>query len=165
MGRKRKADQYKSICGRPGRQTGQPCGRPAGWGTDHPGDGPCKFHGGKTGRGPKNLNFRHGLRSKFWKPEDVEAFADWQERSGTQRDRLSEEDEYQLYRLEMVAANFSDETSARTRAEVLDKIADIRLKAQKLRGGEKPQEVTFGLTPESLALMRQRESDDSSGDQ
>ncbi len=27
---------------------GRPCQRPAGWGTAHPGDGPCKLHGGST---------------------------------------------------------------------------------------------------------------------
>lgn len=33
-------------CGARGRQEGKPCGRPAGWGTDHPGVGSCKLHGG-----------------------------------------------------------------------------------------------------------------------
>ena len=27
---------------------GQPCRKPAGWGTDHPGEGRCKYHGGAT---------------------------------------------------------------------------------------------------------------------
>lgn len=34
-------------CGKNNRQ-GQPCQRPLGWGTDHPGEGPCKLHGGAT---------------------------------------------------------------------------------------------------------------------
>lgn len=34
------------ICGAKGKQKGQPCKRPAGWGTDHPGVGKCKLHGG-----------------------------------------------------------------------------------------------------------------------
>lgn len=34
-------------CGAKGR-TGQPCGLPAGHGTDHPGIGRCKLHGGST---------------------------------------------------------------------------------------------------------------------
>lgn len=43
------------ICGNPRRQGGgAPCTRPAGWGTDHPGEGRCKLHGGagpiKSGR-------------------------------------------------------------------------------------------------------------------
>ena len=36
------------TCGARARQSGQPCKRPAGWGTDHPGSGRCKLHGGLT---------------------------------------------------------------------------------------------------------------------
>lgn len=38
------------MCGgkRRGEGTGMLCTRPAGWGTDHPGSGRCKLHGGKT---------------------------------------------------------------------------------------------------------------------
>ncbi len=44
----------KPICGGTTRQqskynpAGAPCERPAGWGTEHPGIGRCKFHGGAT---------------------------------------------------------------------------------------------------------------------
>ena len=42
------APREKRHCGAAKRQgTGQ-CTRPAGWGTDHPGFGTCKFHGGCT---------------------------------------------------------------------------------------------------------------------
>jgi hypothetical protein len=34
-------------CGRTTRASGT-CGQAAGWGTDHPGEGPCKLHGGKA---------------------------------------------------------------------------------------------------------------------
>jgi hypothetical protein len=36
------------LCGATGRQSGKPCRRPAGWGTDHPGVGTCKLHLGST---------------------------------------------------------------------------------------------------------------------
>lgn len=36
----------RRFCGRPTKQREGTCERPAGWGTDHPGDGPCKLHGG-----------------------------------------------------------------------------------------------------------------------
>lgn len=35
-------------CGAKKRQSAGNCRRPAGWGTDHPGTGRCKLHGGKT---------------------------------------------------------------------------------------------------------------------
>lgn len=35
-------------CGATAKRTRQPCQRPAGWGTDHPGLGRCKLHGGAT---------------------------------------------------------------------------------------------------------------------
>lgn len=37
----------KPICGAT-KKNGEPCRRPAGWGTDHVGDGTCKLHGGST---------------------------------------------------------------------------------------------------------------------
>lgn len=44
----------KLLCGARARTAGgRPCQRPAGWGTDHPGSGRCKFHGGLS-TGPKN---------------------------------------------------------------------------------------------------------------
>lgn len=58
-------DQKREFCGAKAKQTGQPCRRPAGWGTNHPGSGRCKFHGGcstgpKDNRGNKNAR-THGV--------------------------------------------------------------------------------------------------------
>lgn len=41
----RKGRQKGPECGATNRN-GEPCQRPAGWGTDHPGEGRCKLHGG-----------------------------------------------------------------------------------------------------------------------
>lgn len=38
----------RAVCGAKKRQTDGMCTQPAGWGTDHPGFGRCKLHGGKT---------------------------------------------------------------------------------------------------------------------
>jgi hypothetical protein len=47
----------KPTCGAKKRgESGGQCARPAGWGTDHPGTGRCKLHGGATPVG-------HGMRS------------------------------------------------------------------------------------------------------
>lgn len=44
------AGRDKAYCGGRKRDgSGDTCTRPAGWGTDHPGIGRCKLHGGKTG--------------------------------------------------------------------------------------------------------------------
>lgn len=49
----------KPVCGgntrrdSPNGVKGSPCQRPAGWGTDHPGYGKCKHHGGATPSGRK----------------------------------------------------------------------------------------------------------------
>lgn len=46
------ADGKKQKCGAKAR-SGNPCGRPAGWGTSHPGTGRCKMHAGSTPTGIK----------------------------------------------------------------------------------------------------------------
>ncbi len=50
------------ICGAEAKSTGEPCQRPAGWGTDNS-SGRCKFHGGASSGAPKgNTNsVSHGL--------------------------------------------------------------------------------------------------------
>ena len=40
--------QAHDKCGAKKRQGTGTCGQAAGWGTDHPGSGPCKLHGGMT---------------------------------------------------------------------------------------------------------------------
>lgn len=51
-----------AICGAKAHGSGKPCRLPAGWGTDHPGRGRCKLHGGAShGAPPGNKNARkHG---------------------------------------------------------------------------------------------------------
>lgn len=71
----------KKYCGANTR-AGTPCKRPAGWGTNHVGEGRCKLHGGKsTGPPPakmkKNSNARtHGLFAKYLPKETVEIMDD-----------------------------------------------------------------------------------------
>lgn len=47
------------------RSTGKPCGRAAGQGTDHVGDGKCSLHGGAALKGPAHPNWVHGGRSRY----------------------------------------------------------------------------------------------------
>lgn len=66
-------------CGKTAKSTGEPCQRPAGWGTENT-DGPCKFHGGASLKGKDSPNYKHGAYSKFLThdltPKEVEAFED-----------------------------------------------------------------------------------------
>lgn len=51
------------ICGATNRHE-EPCQLPAGWGTDHVGEGRCKLHGGNAGAPDNNQNAaKHGLNA------------------------------------------------------------------------------------------------------
>ena len=54
----------KAKCGAKKRKSGT-CRQPAGWGTDHPGEGRCKLHGGASVRGVDHPNFKTGLYSRY----------------------------------------------------------------------------------------------------
>ncbi len=53
-------------CGANKKQGRGICEQGAGWGTDHPGDGRCKLHGGKSPRGPASASFKTGKHSKWF---------------------------------------------------------------------------------------------------
>lgn len=62
------------TCGAARKQTGQPCTRPAGWGTEHPGYGACKLHGGCT---PTHIasartTMAHEAAEHFGLPRDID---------------------------------------------------------------------------------------------
>ena len=57
------------ICGakkRNGPNKGEPCRRPAGWGTNHPGTGRCKLHGGCS-TGPPKGSKNHLITGEYEK--------------------------------------------------------------------------------------------------
>lgn len=57
------------TCGSTTRR-GTPCQRPAGWGTNHPGEGRCKLHGGASPRGRDHPRFRTGKWSRYLGEEE-----------------------------------------------------------------------------------------------
>lgn len=60
-----------NVCGVTKRDgSGDPCKLPAGWGTDHVGEGACKLHGGVTPTGEDNPAFEHGLFSDHLSEQD-----------------------------------------------------------------------------------------------
>ncbi len=76
-------DSDPDICGAKTRD-GTPCKRPAGWGTEHVGDGRCKTHGGNAGRPPKHGRYsvkaRDGLEEKIRQyREDENPAGQWDE--------------------------------------------------------------------------------------
>lgn len=76
----------KKYCGAKTR-AGTPCRRPAGWGTDHVGEGRCKLHGGKsTGAPPEKMKGnqnakKHGFFSKYIPQETLEIMGMLDEKS------------------------------------------------------------------------------------
>src|SRR5690554_4493567 len=79
-------DKNYKTCGAKTRK-GTPCLRPAGWGTDHPGEGKCKLHGGKS-TGPRdktklkeNKNAeKHGFFSKYLPEETMDIIQEIKEK-------------------------------------------------------------------------------------
>lgn len=78
-------DDLSRFCGAIGRQTGKPCRRPAGWGTDHVGVGPCKLHLGST----RNHRKRWGaILNERRVRNELGAMLDELEADGAERDPL-----------------------------------------------------------------------------
>ncbi len=75
-------DTGYNICGAKTR-AGTPCRRPAGWGTNHPGSGRCKLHGGCSTGAPKgNKNGeKHGFYSKHLPKETLEIVKELEEKN------------------------------------------------------------------------------------
>lgn len=64
------------ICGAETRDGGE-CQRPAGWGTDHVGEGRCKQHGGASPSGEDHGQYEHGgFAAALDDDEIITAFAE-----------------------------------------------------------------------------------------
>lgn len=72
--RKHPDDWY---CPAHSKQTGHPCGKRAGWGTKHLGDGLCRFHGGAGKSGERHAEKIVAVKAvaEFGLPRDVEPAA------------------------------------------------------------------------------------------
>ena len=66
------------LCGAR-KKNGGTCKRPAGWGTDHAGQGRCKLHGGRAGAPEGNQNaIKHGIYSRVYSQDELEAAREMQ---------------------------------------------------------------------------------------
>ena len=81
-----------SRCPATSKQTGQQCGKPAGFGTPHKGEGVCKFHGGLTPI-PTTIVSEYSLESKIQAYQDDPAIFDLRREIGTLRALLQIETE------------------------------------------------------------------------
>ena len=81
MTAKKKTTQKTKLCGAKTR-SGKPCRHEKGWGTDHPGEGRCKLHGGASLRGVNSATFKTGEHSKYFDPSTLVGFDEWRESIG-----------------------------------------------------------------------------------
>lgn len=61
------------VCGAKTRK-GAPCQRPAGWATQHAGEGRCKLHGGGDGTGRPPIHGRYSIKGRAALQDKVEQF-------------------------------------------------------------------------------------------
>lgn len=115
------------VTGGPG--DGHPCRKPAGFGTDHPGVGSCKFHGGAK-------PIKHGLFSKYVRKEYKANYDALVQRS---KEDIEESRQDYLHMLDSVVVpmalkrknngpRFAGDTDP---AELLMKVADVQSKVLK----------------------------------
>ena len=79
---KQKRREPHAVCGAHARRTGKPCRHPAGFRTDHPGEGRCWLHGGTK-------TITHGRYSKITRPR-IRELLDQYESDPTPLDLLPE---------------------------------------------------------------------------
>ncbi|MEF8887327.1 MAG: HGGxSTG domain-containing protein [Haloarculaceae archaeon] len=72
-----------TICGATTRD-GDPCKRPAGWGTDHVGEGRCKQHGGAEGSGAPKGRANGNADTLAWSELIREDYTEGEQRAADQ---------------------------------------------------------------------------------
>jgi hypothetical protein len=94
------------------RTDGGSCELPAGWGTDHVGEGKCKLHGGVSPTGRDHPNFKHGLFSDYLDEQDREAIDALEEHGDAEK--LDELINWRLARLRRAVEALQDDEDQRT---------------------------------------------------
>lgn len=100
------------TCGVDKRQGEGTCSLPAGWGTDHVGEGACKLHGGVGMKGKDNPNFKHGLFSDHLDEKDRETIELLEEYGDA--DKLDSLINWRLARLRRAVESLNDDADQRT---------------------------------------------------
>jgi len=98
--------------------SGEQCSLPAGWGTDHVGEGRCKLHGGVRSTGRDNGAFKHGLFSDYLDEEDrhtVDALDEYGD-----AEKLDELINWRLARLRRAVESMNEDADQRTFWDAFD---------------------------------------------
>jgi len=103
-----------NTCGATKRDgTNDDCKLPAGWGTDHVGEGQCKLHGGAAiKKGRDNPNFKHGLFSDYLDEEDQETIEVLEQYEDAEK--MDELINWRLARLRRAVEALQDEADQRS---------------------------------------------------
>lgn len=152
------------ICGAKTR-SGTPCQKP-GSGVG----GRCRLHGGASPTGKDSRLYKHGGFSKYLQPGEEGRFAAFRIVCGLMQDEPSDEEELGLFRAVTAIANPNITPEQLT--TLLKEVSEIRLRYQKLRGGEKAAtlDVNLNATDElasriaGLAARRRTASDPGDAD-
>lgn len=104
----------ENYCGANKRDgSGETCSLPAGWGTDHVGEGTCKLHGGAAiKKGRENPNFKHGLFSDYLDEQDQETIEILEEYGDAEK--LDSLINWRLARLRRAVESMNDDADKRT---------------------------------------------------
>jgi uncharacterized protein YjcR len=166
-------------CGAETRK-GHPCRQPAGWGTDHPGEGRCKHHGGAGGGEPGNKNavttgehesiFYDQLEDeeqRLWHEVDTDALAQVDEQIRTHNIRIRrmlgrirqiKEEEMSLVSRETEAGNAGEGVIDITRETFEDAIERIQRVEEALT---RVQKELRKLVREKYRILKDQPADNS----
>lgn len=99
------------------------CRNPEGKGTEHVGEGRCKFHGGGSPRGPEHPTFKHGIFSDYLSDEDQEAVEALREIDNSEK--LQSIIDWRMVRLRRAVREFfNDDAEERSFWEAFQTVVD-----------------------------------------
>lgn len=127
-------------------RSGSHCELPAGWGTDHVGEGRCKLHGGAS-------PVRHGLYSKVTKHRLADRIAEVREREDLLE--LREQVAVQVSVVQEYLARLADGQFTAEDAKTVSKLVDeVSRNIERLKKLEHDEELVFDATEIEVVLAR-----------
>ena len=127
-------------------RSGSYCELPAGWGTDHVGEGRCKLHGGAS-------PVRHGLYSKVTKHRLADRIAEVREREDLLE--LREQVAVQVSVVQEYLAGLAEGEFTADDAKTVSKLVDeVSRNIERLKKLEKDEELVFEATEIQVVLAR-----------